>query len=105
MFSIGGGGQMKILLVLTEVKGAGWVETFPQKRAWHLNLKSNSITLLPSMSTNMITRTHPSVNRDILRLLEKVTGLQSGTLYYFASGPGQVPFRDTQPLLLVSSAF
>jgi hypothetical protein len=51
MFPIDGGGQMKILLILTEVKGAGGVETFPQERAWHSNPKSNSITLLPSMST------------------------------------------------------
>lgn len=65
MFSIDGGGQMKVLLTLTEVKGAGVVETFPQERAWYSNLKSNSITLLPSLVTNMITRTHPSVNRDI----------------------------------------
>jgi hypothetical protein len=36
MFSIDGGGQMKILLILTEVKGAGGVETFPQERAWQL---------------------------------------------------------------------
>jgi hypothetical protein len=59
-------------LILTEVKGAGGVETFPQDRAWHSNLKPNSITLRPSMSANMITRTSPSVNRDIFRLLEKL---------------------------------
>jgi hypothetical protein len=30
MFSIDGGGQMKILLVLTEVKGAGGLKHFPR---------------------------------------------------------------------------
>jgi hypothetical protein len=69
------------------VKGAGGVETFPQERAWPPNLKSNSITLLPSMSTNMITRTHPPANRDIFRLLEKLQDCDPAHYITLLAGP------------------
>jgi len=46
-----------------------------------------SITLLPSMSTNMITRTHPSVNRDIFRLLEKLQDCDPAHYITLLAGP------------------